>query len=372
MSVLIIYSGKFPGPSPGAKRIGYYQKGLEAEGIETLIQSVNLRGKGRIAYEIDKLLLPFRAMVAFFKVRKQYKVLFIYGFNWLAYILLALVGKFSGTKVYLEMNEKLGSIYGNRITELGIVKLLHISFHRFSYRFLDGFIVISSALETYLKPYTDKGAQLIIVPIIIDTERQGLGIVAPVTHPYLLHAGALSNRKDGIGEVMDAFAIASKNCNESLHMYFTSKIAPKDLWQKIKQVIEDNNLQDRVHFLGDVAESDLLAYQKHCRMLIINKHVNEQNLHNFPTKLGEYLVLERPVITTGIGELGKYLKDGENAFIVPLHNIQAMAEKIIYVLHHPKESAIVGSRGKETASLYFDYLVQGKRLANFFKENSVR
>jgi len=128
-------------------------------------------------------------------------------------------------------------------------------------------------------------------------------------------------------------------------------------------------LQDNVHFLGEITEAELLSYQKSCSMVIINKHLNEQNLYNFPTKLGEYMVVEKPVITTAIGEMGKYLKDGVNGFIVPLNNVEQLADKIVYVLQNPLDSERVGKQGRVTAQEHFNYVMHGIRLANYFKLN---
>lgn len=370
MSVLILYSGKYPGSSPGAKRIGYYQRGLEAAGLKTEIKTISLKSKQRIVLEIEKLLLPFKTFFLFLKWRRQYDILFIYGFNWLTYVLLSLICRFSNVKLYLEINEKPGTVYGNRLSELKLMKFFYVVTYRFSLRFIDGFVVISEALKTYLKPYTDKGAHLIIIPIIIDIERKGLHAQSLVTHDFLLHAGALSDRKDGIGELIEAFALVCKKISRPFHLYFTSKQAPKELLDKINQVISLNDLADRVHFLGNISESNLLAYQKYCRMLVINKHINDQNLHNFPTKLGEFLILERPVITTGVGEMGKYLKHNENSIIVPVNNVPALANAILYILNNPEVSKRLAENGKITAQTHFNFMIQGKRLAEFLNLKS--
>lgn len=366
MKVLILFSGQFPGSSAGAKRIDYYKKGLTAAGMPTDILPIGNITTGRINHYSRLFFQPFKAAISLYKSRKIYGTVLLYGFDWISLWFIALSARICGIKLYLEVNEKPGTVYGSRVTELGLIKLVSTKMTEHSFRFFDGLIVISSALEHYLKQHIKNNTSLIIVPIISDIERQGIGTVAPVTHPFLLHAGALSDRKDGIGEVMEAFAIATKKTIEPLHIYFTSKVAPKDLWQKIQQVIIDNDLQDRVHFLGEIAESDLLAYQKFCSMVIINKHINEQNLHNFPTKLGEYLVLQIPVITTGVGEMGKYLKHKENALIVPVNDVAALADAILYLLQHPEESRRIAANGRKLAETEFHYYKHGKRLKDFF------
>jgi glycosyltransferase involved in cell wall biosynthesis len=366
--MVILYSGNFPGTTAGAKRVDYYKRGLIAAGIEVDILPISLQYSGRITFYISSFLIPFRAVKAFFKVRLKYKSLLIYGFNWTSYFLLIFIARLNGIKVYLEINEKYGTVYGNRITEFKLLKGFNVAMTRLSYFFFDGFVVISSALEHSLKPYTSRGATLIKIPIIIDLNRNHENIKTPnIDKPYMLHTGALSDRKDGITEVFAAFAIASKILNNKLHFYLTSQVAPKEILQNIRRIIEENDLQNNIHFLGDISEELLLSYQKFCSLVIINKHYNDQNKYNFPSKLGEYLVFETPVITTGVGEMGEFFLDGENAFVVPVNNVIALAEKIVYAVQYPDMCAEVGKRGMETAALYFNYLYHGKRLAAFLK-----
>src|SRR5207302_1804391 len=56
----------------------------------------------------------------------------------------------------------------------------------------------------------------------------------------------------------------------------------------------------------------------------------------FPTKLGEYLASGRPVVTNGIGEIPRYLKDGVNAVIVPPGDARVFGQAIAEVLDHPR------------------------------------
>ena len=367
MSVLILFAGQFPGPTAGAKRIGYYQKGLIAAAMPADILPIGNLATGRMSHYLNLFFQPFKTANSFYKVRKKYSAVLVYGFGWLTYLLLAFVAKTNNIKLYLEVNEKPGSIYGSRLTEISWIKLINTKLTEFSFRFFDGFVVISEALATYLKPHANRDARLLNVPIIIDIDRNIGEIEKPVVHfPYLLHTGALSDRKDGMAEVFAAFAIACKALNKQLHFYLTSKVAPSDLSQLIETVINENGLEQNVHFLGDIPESKLLSLQKYCSMVIINKYRNEQNEHNFPTKLAEYLVFETPVITTGIGEMGKYLIDNENAYLVPLHDVVALADRMIYITQHPIESKKVGNNGRNIALYFFDHMGHGKRMADFF------
>ena len=105
--------------------------------------------------------------------------------------------------------------------------------------------------------------------------------------------------------------------------------------------------------------------QKNCLFLVLPKPDNEQNRNNFPTKLGEYLALERPVITTRVGDMGIYMRDGETALIVEPGNVPQIRSAMQKLLNDVSLSKRLGAAGREVAEKEFDFTILGKRLAEF-------
>jgi len=368
--ICIIYSGEYPGVSAGAKRIGLYKKGLMESGSAVDIISTHRLTKGRLAFYLNSLLQPFIAFAYAFRQGNKHKLLFVYGYDWDSLLLIRLATKLKGQKMVLEINEKPGTCYGNRLTEVPIVKHFNLlMLNRFAFPLIDGFVVISEQLKEYLIPFQGKKSKVLKVPIVIDPViPDSPNANTLLLTPFLLHAGALSERKDGIVGVFEAFAVANKQLNGKLHFYLTDKVAPADVWQRITSVIEQNQLSDHVHFTGRLTEEELLNYQQNCSILILNKPDNEQNRSNFPTKLGEYLRLGKPVIYTPVGEMAYYLKNGINAFEVPVDRSDLLAEKILYILNNQDQSNRVAANGLTLVYDEFNYQVQGPKLKMFFEE----
>ncbi|NEW85326.1 MAG: glycosyltransferase family 4 protein [Mariniphaga sp.] len=368
--MVILYSGEYPGASAGAKRIGLYQKGIEEAGASAKIVTTFRPSRGRFGFYLNALLQPF---LVFFKVIRQdnkSNLLFVYGYNWDSLLFIRIATCIKGQKMIIEINEKPGTCYGNRLTELSIVKNLNrILLTRLALPLIDGFVVISEQLKDYLVPFQGKQAKILKVPILIDPALPHTDLTvenSPLLKPFLLHAGALSERKDGIIGVFEAFAIANQKLNHKLHFYLTDKLAPSEVKRSIENVIKENQLEDNVHFVNRLSEKELLIYQQQCSLLILNKPDNEQNRYNFPTKLGEYLRLKKPVIYTPVGEMANYLKDGINAFEVPVDRPDLLAEKIVFVIENPEQVKPIAEQGAAFAQNEFNYRVQGKRLKTFF------
>ena len=367
-NLVILYSGPYPGLSAGAKRIALYLQGLQEAGMNVKVVSTYHSSHGITGFYLNQILQPFIIFLAFVKKLSKAKCLFVYGYSWETLFLIRVLSFLKSQKMVYEINEKPQAYYTNKILENPLIKKINLMMlSRVVFPLMDGFVVISDNLKDYIKKYQRRNAMVIKVPILIDNnipELQAKNISLP--NHFLFHSGALSDRKDGIIGVFEAFAIANKKFMGQLHFYLTNKIAPKNVLDKIESIIAQNNLADNVHFLDHISENELLMYQNHCSMLILNKPDNEQSKYNFSTKLGEYLRLKKPVIYTPIGEMNKYLKDGENAFSVPVDRPDLLAEKILFILNNDSKVKQIGECGALLAKEEFDYHVQGERLKLFF------
>jgi glycosyltransferase involved in cell wall biosynthesis len=141
----------------------------------------------------------------------------------------------------------------------------------------------------------------------------------------------------------------------------------RGLLQKIESIINTNGLKDRVVFKGQLSKKELDELRNSCTLAIVNKPSNWQNDYNFPTKLGELMIAGIPVIASSTGEMGKYLKDNETAFIVPANDIDAIAEKILFIVNNPDIATIIGQNGKNFALEKFNFLNYSDKLTAFFK-----
>ena len=82
----------------------------------------------------------------------------------------------------------------------------------------------------------------------------------------------------------------------------------------------------------------------------------------FPTKLGEYLLTENPVVVTKVGDIPLFLKDGETALLAEERNPQDFSSKLIWILQHPEEATMIGKAGAQVAMREFNYLKETKKI----------
>lgn len=369
MKVVILFNGVHPSSNPMSKRLGLYMRGLQSAGVEVSIVTAP-RSVGSVwATYSQPFFIPFQIKRKYHAELVKADVILVDGFNWFTYLWIGWWFGNGKRKLLYELNEKPGSVYTSRLLESQPIKAIGAFLTRWSMKSFDGFVVISEPLRQYISTVMKAGAGIVKLPIIIDTRDAFLELHGEIPpHPYIIHTGALSQQKDGIVDLFKAFVEVNKLYNKKLHFYVTgSKVAPPGIWEEINKSLDDNQLQDNVHFLGMISEDKLKTLQKNCLFLVLPKPDNEQNRNNFPTKLGEYLAFARPVISSSVGDMGLFMKDGETALIVEPGNVEQISAAMLKLLGDPALAQRLGAAGRKVAEEEFDYTILGKRLADFCK-----
>lgn len=391
MKVFLITKEAFPNGMAASKRISCYAKGLISAGIEC---EVIIATRTEIYGKPPKNKIPHGEFYRYIgnKTERESTIItrkfndYLNIFKTLKYIvknstsedvilnylredslngLIIKAAKKTGAKVVRDLCEY---PYGTG-KESKKNKRMRAYFLKNIFPKFDGFICISQPLINLAIKYKSQNAKVIKVPIMIDQERINTEefISSPIVVPYIFHSGTLYEQKDGILGAIEAFAIASQKIEFPIKYVLTGNLSKSPDRLKIENIIKKYDLQDKVVFTGFLETKDLVAYQDGCSMMIINKLDNQQNRYCFATKLGDYLLSEKPVITTNVGESSNYLVDDESAFIVEPGDCQLLANKIEQVFLDFDKSRLVAQKGRQIALSNFSYHIQGIKIASFFK-----
>jgi len=357
-----------PDPSPSTKRFSLYQRGLKEAGLDALTIHVFRPAGSFFEAYTNPFRIPFQVRRLHHQVLKRSDVILIDGFNWFSFFLFGLWYGRGRAKLVYELNEKPGTVYTSRFLEFPPIKMTGLLLNHLGLKIFDGFIVISEPLREYISTRKKKNALVITLPIIIDTRETFREEGASVPeHPYFIHTGVMSQQKDGIVDIFKAFVSVNEKMDRRLHLYVSGKKdAPPGVWAEINSVIDKSGMQGNIHYLGYVAEDKLRTLQKYSMFLVLPKPDNEQNRNNFATKLGEYLAFSKPVITTAVGDMAKYMRHEETALIVEPGNIDQIADAMIRLMEDRQLAVRLGEAGKKVAEQSFGHAVLGRQMADFF------
>jgi glycosyltransferase involved in cell wall biosynthesis len=109
----------------------------------------------------------------------------------------------------------------------------------------------------------------------------------------------------------------------------------------------NGNLDERIELPGYLSRAELLHEYASARALLLPLFDDVRSTYRFPTKLGEYLASARPVVGSDAGELRRYLRDGETAYLAPAGDVEAFAAAIVNALGDRARAEQIGAAGRE-------------------------
>ena len=209
-----------------------------------------------------------------------------------------------------------------------------------------------SEIETFSKNIDNKKISFLeafIVPNKKTFENISYEKNKKITFCYIAHTVWLK----GLIYLVDAFSKIEGN-NAQLLIGGTIN-------KQVLQYIKSNGLESKnIKLVGHV--SDLNKFLRTSHVCIVPSLLDAG-----PATIGEALYCGLPVITTeGCGSK-ILIKDGENGFVVPIANSDALAEKIQWFIDNQDKIEQMGKNAKETM-LNVEHSDQNEVLANHIKE----
>ena len=233
---------------------------------------------------------------------------------------------------------------------------------------VDGMFVISTALKDYYASLGLPKEKIQIVNMTVDNNRF-VGLAKQPSEKYIAYCGTASNNKDGVDELIKSFAIVHKVLPE-VKLYIIGKTPDKDDASGNLNLIDNLGIKNSVIFTGIVSATEMPQILKNAAVLALDRPNSLQAQCGFPTKLGEYLLTENPVVVTKVGDIPLFLKDGKTALIAEERNPQDFSSKLIWALQNSEEASKIGKAGALVAMREFNYLNETKKIIDVINKLS--
>ena len=389
VNILCLYKGSYPNGQAMANRLRNYAKAVSSENCVFTVASEGQKVK-RASEELlfeghkvfhwrkkstwDKLPLIRDISAWFHRIKLfkyvvtqgEYDVLFSCGYRWPEMIMMLFLAKVTRKKYVIELNELPHSIMARRTDTTFSNALKRFITLRCVFPFVDGFICISKELEALLEPIVSVSCKVIRVPILTDVPTIPSN-PSRLNSDFIFHAGTLTNFKDGIETVFEAYGKAVRENGLTLRYEFSNFNTLPAIKNKIRTIINRYDLQDLVTFHNYLSADELHQKLESCYMVVINKPNNIRNKYNFSTKLGECMGYGIPIITTAYGDSAMFLKNHNNALIIEDSSDSDQIAVLMHTLHSDKELAKqIGIEARKTAEKEFHYSNFSKPLQDYF------
>jgi glycosyltransferase involved in cell wall biosynthesis len=231
----------------------------------------------------------------------------------------------------------------------------------------DGLFVISEKLKRFFLPYNNNVKK---IPTVVDTNFFKVTNKTIYDFPYIGYCGNMSGNKDGIPILIEAFSkLVSDYPAYKLLLVGNNK---RNKISETLNLIEKLSLQEKVVFTGLVEREEMPHLLGNASLLVLSKPDNEQNSGNFPIKIGEYLSTGIPVVTTTVGEIPSYIKDGETCYLAAPDSVDSFYLKMKEALSDFDRAKKIGLAGREVAIKEFDYRIQANEISKFIINTNKR
>ncbi len=157
----------------------------------------------------------------------------------------------------------------------------------------------------------------------------------------ILFTGVLIESK-GVRVLLEAFEkIIARNANARLELM--GKWGDDDLRKSCEAFVAANGLSERVIFLGVKRDEEKLTHFAGCDIFCFPSFFEAES---FGLVLVEAMQFAKPVVTTDWRGIPSVVTNGVNGFVVPVHDADAIADRLMKLVEDPALRARMGIEGR--------------------------
>ena len=171
--------------------------------------------------------------------------------------------------------------------------------------------------------------------------------------------------KDGLLDLFEAVKLLQKQDLDVSLLVIGDSTYGKSLLPMLKAKCISLGIMEKVNFTGLVEASAVKRCLSECNILVITRPATIQTKAGFPTKLGEYFAVRRPILATNFGDIESYFEDGLDLVIAETGNPDSIASKIKFMLQNMELSEQISQTGYVKAKELLDYKESVKKLIRF-------
>lgn len=169
--------------------------------------------------------------------------------------------------------------------------------------------------------------------------------------------------KKGFEYGIRAFAKITKEHKNTL-MYI---VGDGELKEKLKELTSSLNIASKVKFLGVLSHKEVQKQMEESDIFLAPSITAKNgDKEGIPTVIKEAMATGLPVVSTYHAGIPELVKDGETGFLVAEKDVEALTEKIHYLITHPEDAILMGRKGRKVVEEKFNLSIQIKKLEDLY------
>jgi glycosyltransferase involved in cell wall biosynthesis len=159
---------------------------------------------------------------------------------------------------------------------------------------------------------------------------------------------------EGLANLLRA-AAELKSEGERFQLVISGKEHAGFRCDNVAKISAELGIQDIVVETGWLSTREVIAAMSAADILAVPKIDHVSNVAGFPAKLAEYLSIGRSVAVSDVGDISKYVKDGEDALLCQPGSIRSLKKSLALLLHDKSLRCRLAANARRAALLHFDY-----------------
>lgn len=176
----------------------------------------------------------------------------------------------------------------------------------------------------------------------------------------LLFGGVLNPRKNVLG-LLRAFDAVRQQVPEA-RLVLAGAPTDSAYAERIKTLVAEHKLGNATEFVGNLNFAQLAEQMRQAHSVVLFS-----NEETSPTILAQAITMGRPIVSSAAGGVGEMVIDGDNGFVVPVGDEQALAERLVMLLRSSDLTQRMAERSKELAADRWHPLAVGARTVDAYQ-----
>lgn len=183
------------------------------------------------------------------------------------------------------------------------------------------------------------------------TECAGLKIVTVANVNYL----------KGIEYFVEMASILNKKHDDLFFVVVGSFFTSQTEYSKKIFELADNSMVKNIHFYGP--SKNIPSILKAADIYVCSSIAEAS-----PISVWEAMAMAKPVVSTNVGDVFRFIKNGENGFVVPTKDVDALAEKADFLIKNEDIRKEFGHKARRVAHQHLDIDICVKKHQQLYKE----
>lgn len=313
---------------------------------------------------LDNLfLIPY---LIYFRIGYKYKVVIKYDTSFFRDILILAVTKITNTNlisIIPDFFEKPHKSFFSQSFRNWLSFYLGI---KYITKYSDKTIVFSYFLKDYFEDKLKYSKPILIIPNLTDSENFKY-LDNKIFNQEIIKIGFLGPpiEKNGIIDVINSFKIVNEK-HRNTHLVCIGDLPNQSsVIPTLVEYAKCRKIADSITFTGLVSFNEVSELLKSCDIYVLARPDGIFSDAAFPTKIGEYFALKKPVVVTEVGEMKRYFTDKHNVVLVEPGNPISIANGIEYLICNPEKAKEIGEEGFNWMIANLEYTKVTTRIIEF-------